>query len=507
MGDRKHIHSSATKSQKTANTSRFASLPVAQLKQEEKKAQMPEWKPNADNWQVNEQDPLAGMYKNNAPVLPIQAKLTLGEVGDKYEQEADRVASEVVQRLHTSPRQGESEQPLQMKVGDRQLQRKATGGNEASQEFEKNLGQAKNGGQALDSQTQTQMGEAMGADFSGVKIHTDATASKLSESIQAKAFTTGQDIFFKQGQYNPGSLGGQALIAHELTHVMQQGGSSIQAKFSDGYIQRGGGSSGVSSESSVDEPTPTTEEIDAPLEEMPSLFQKDKMIEKGQGVIAAVCKEELTGGHSWVGLEYLSAEGAAKHYVLHLTAAGGKGDSASGGSSGTSSGIAPTGSAVGSSQSAVVSDKDDSGSLTYSGSTNSNVGSAPPERFKGSITVTVNPSKSHLSSIAPKVQRNWDITEGKALKALAKADKIKAKADSRKLIYAFTGHSISFTREGMNCAKFAEQVLNAAGIPASAGWWVKTPSELATGKKGGIWKKKKKSKKGDKSGSSSGSGS
>ncbi|MEA5470577.1 DUF4157 domain-containing protein [Spirulina sp. 06S082] len=483
-------------------TSRFARSAIAQPKKSPESSPLPEWQPNADNWQVNTQNPLAAMYGNLA-FAPVQAKLTIGEVGDKYEQEADRIASQVVQRLHTSPRQGEGEeQPLQMKVGDRGLQCKAAGGNEVSQEFERDLGQAKSGGQSLDSQTQTQMGQAMGADFSGVKIHTDATASRLSDSIQAKAFTTGQDIFFKQGQYNPGSRGGQSLIAHELTHVMQQGGSSIQAKFSDGYIQRGGGSSGVSSESSVDEPTPTTEEIDAPLDEMPSLLQKDKTIEKGQGVIAAVCKEELTGGHSWVGLEYLSAEGAAKHYVLHLTAAGGKGDSASGGSSGTSSGIAPTGSTVGSSQSAVVSDKDDSGSLTYSGSTNSNVGSAPPERFKGSITVTVNPSKSHLSSIATKVQRNWDITEGKALKALAKADKIKAKADSRKLIYAFTGHSISFTREGMNCAKFAEQVLNAAGIPASAGWWVKTPSELSTGKKGGIWKKKKKS---DDSGSSSSS--
>jgi hypothetical protein len=73
------------------------------------------------------------------------------------------------------------------------------------------------------------MGQAMGADFSGVKVHTDAQSDQLNQSIQAKAFTTGQDVFFRQGEYNPGSRGGQELIAHELTHVVQQkGGERIQ---------------------------------------------------------------------------------------------------------------------------------------------------------------------------------------------------------------------------------------------------------------------------------------
>lgn len=68
----------------------------------------------------------------------------------------------------------------------------------------------------------------MGADFSGVKVHTDAQADQLSRSIQAKAFTTGQDVFFRQGAYEPGSRGGQELIAHELTHVVQQTGRAVQ---------------------------------------------------------------------------------------------------------------------------------------------------------------------------------------------------------------------------------------------------------------------------------------
>ena len=68
----------------------------------------------------------------------------------------------------------------------------------------------------------------MGADFSGVKVHTDAQADQLNQSIQAKAFTTGQDIFFRQGAYQPGSRGGQELLAHELTHTIQQGGTPIK---------------------------------------------------------------------------------------------------------------------------------------------------------------------------------------------------------------------------------------------------------------------------------------
>jgi hypothetical protein len=71
------------------------------------------------------------------------------------------------------------------------------------------------------------MGQVMGADFSGVKVHTDTQSDQLNQSIQARAFTTKQDIFFRKGAYDPSSPGGQELIAHELTHVMQQNGSDV----------------------------------------------------------------------------------------------------------------------------------------------------------------------------------------------------------------------------------------------------------------------------------------
>ncbi|WP_432810468.1 eCIS core domain-containing protein [Pantanalinema sp. GBBB05] len=99
---------------------------------------------------------------------------------------------------------------------------------DASTDLESAINSARGSGQPLDPGLQQQMGQAMGADFRGVTVHTDATADRLNQSIQAKAFTTGQDIFFRGGAYNPGSRDGQELIAHELTHVVQQQQSKIQ---------------------------------------------------------------------------------------------------------------------------------------------------------------------------------------------------------------------------------------------------------------------------------------
>jgi len=63
---------------------------------------------------------------------------------------------------------------------------------------------------------------ALGADFARVRLHTDVQADQLSRALQAQAFTTGQDIFFRRGEYDAGSTRGQHALAHELTHVVQQ---------------------------------------------------------------------------------------------------------------------------------------------------------------------------------------------------------------------------------------------------------------------------------------------
>ena len=79
-------------------------------------------------------------------------------------------------------------------------------------------------GSALPDDTRTEMESYFGADLGGVRVHTDSSATSLSRELNAHAFTTGKDIFFGEGKFNPGSSEGKATLAHELTHVGQQGG-------------------------------------------------------------------------------------------------------------------------------------------------------------------------------------------------------------------------------------------------------------------------------------------
>jgi len=199
--------------------------------------------------------------------MPVQAKLTIGQPHDKYEQEAERVASQVVQQINapasTRSTQGQSvqrqsersEEELQAipditslqdrKEPARKVQTKLTlqgadaiASGEASSELTSAINSARGGGQPLEAGLQQSMGQAMGVDFSGVRVHTDARSDQLNRSIQAKAFTTGQDLFFQQGEYQPGTRGGQETIAHELTHVVQQNGGGWNYKARPGIIQR-----------------------------------------------------------------------------------------------------------------------------------------------------------------------------------------------------------------------------------------------------------------------------
>ena len=82
------------------------------------------------------------------------------------------------------------------------------------------------GGHSLDSRVQSQMSAAFGYDFSGVRVHTDSSAAQLSTDLQARAFTIGSHVAFAPGEYRPGTLIGDALIAHELAHVVQQSGAA-----------------------------------------------------------------------------------------------------------------------------------------------------------------------------------------------------------------------------------------------------------------------------------------
>jgi hypothetical protein len=91
--------------------------------------------------------------------------------------------------------------------------------------FEQHLSSTKGGGNVLPVPTRQFMESRFNADFSGVRIHTGTQAENLSQTIHAQAFTHGNDIYFNSGKYNPNSAAGGTLLAHELTHTLQQGAS------------------------------------------------------------------------------------------------------------------------------------------------------------------------------------------------------------------------------------------------------------------------------------------
>ena len=159
----------------------------------------------------------------------VQTKLTVGPAGDKYEQEADSVAKQVISMTGPSVQKegGPAEEELQMKpLVQRQVPLE---GGEVDLGVEQSIQQAQGGGQALPDSLRTSMEGAFGADFGRVRVHTGTESDALNESLNARAFTTGQDIFFGQGEFDPGSSSGKEILAHELTHVVQQGSASVQS--------------------------------------------------------------------------------------------------------------------------------------------------------------------------------------------------------------------------------------------------------------------------------------
>jgi hypothetical protein len=96
----------------------------------------------------------------------------------------------------------------------------------AHPQVEQAIASSRGGGQRLDDGSREKIGTPLGDSLDDVRVHTDDKADALASSVSARAFTTGSDVFFKKGEYSPGSSGGQQLLAHELTHVVQQRGAS-----------------------------------------------------------------------------------------------------------------------------------------------------------------------------------------------------------------------------------------------------------------------------------------
>jgi hypothetical protein len=178
---------------------------------------------------------------------PIQTKLTIGQRNDPYEQEADRVAEQVISMPDPAPpvqreALSDEEEQVQMKpitissvdsaslqqkcsaCEQEPVQRSADGKTEAGGDIESRLNSSKGGGSPLSDEVRSFMESRFGADFSQVRTHTGSEAVQMNQELNAQAFTHKQDVYFGAGK----APSKDALTAHELTHVIQQTGDRVQ---------------------------------------------------------------------------------------------------------------------------------------------------------------------------------------------------------------------------------------------------------------------------------------
>lgn len=244
----------------------------------------------------SDQDPLRSADKESTffsnktySGSPVQTKLSIGKANDVYEKEADAVADKVVQRLAATEKMassdssipskpigssitslvqtkgGESEKEEKLQKKDEEeskeksinrkaifesnaepedevtnLQRKENiSANEtASPSIEKKLSNGSASGNVLPQNINQSMSNAIGSDFSNVKIHSDSNAAQMSKDLNAQAFTHGNDIYFNSGKYDTNTTAGKHLLAHELTHTVQQGTVKGSSHSNNGTAQR-----------------------------------------------------------------------------------------------------------------------------------------------------------------------------------------------------------------------------------------------------------------------------
>ncbi|MBP7693513.1 MAG: DUF4157 domain-containing protein [Anaerolineales bacterium] len=181
---------------------------------------------------AEEEEPLQGKRLQRAEEEePLQGKRL-----QRAEEEEPLQGKRLQRAEEEEPLQGkrlqraEEEEPLQ---GKPLVQRRGDGSFEAGPAVEERLAARAGGGAPLPESTRTFMEDRFGADFSGVRVHHDGEAAQLSQAVGAQAFTHGGDVYFNSGKYDPGSSDGQHLLAHELTHTVQQGAAPVARRPAD----------------------------------------------------------------------------------------------------------------------------------------------------------------------------------------------------------------------------------------------------------------------------------
>lgn len=179
---------------------------------------------------------------NGIPNRKIQTKLSVGPAHDRYEQEADRIADQVMRMDDSTPASlvdtGKTDTPstaqpqaLAGSISSTSGMHRSggDGGFDMDSQIEQQINGRAGGGRPLPGPVMEKMEAPFGTRFDNVRIHTGSEANTLNQQLNAKAFTHGADIFFAEGQYRPDTVMGRHLLAHELTHVAQQGAGGESA--------------------------------------------------------------------------------------------------------------------------------------------------------------------------------------------------------------------------------------------------------------------------------------
>ena len=186
---------------------------------------------------------LTHVVQQRAGHTVLQGRMIVGEADNLFEREADQMADRVLHTPVSGPNQPSFTSTSSLSEGSNQrsVQEKwqreghrADGGSRegAAQLVDQALSSP---GQTLDSATGEFMESRFGSTFRHVRVHTDDRAAEAARSVNARAFTLGRDIVFDANEFAPGTESGRLLLAHELTHVLQQANTSVGPV---GLIQR-----------------------------------------------------------------------------------------------------------------------------------------------------------------------------------------------------------------------------------------------------------------------------
>lgn len=373
------------------------------------------------------------------------ALLTLGAPNDAAEARADAAADGVMQRLAghavAAPVVGaRAATGMIRRAGGR-------GAATVSPQQSSRLAAAKRGGEPIASGARGELERGFGRSLSSMRIHDGPEAHGLARSFGARAFSVDNHLFFGAGQYQPHTKFGKRLLSHEIAHGLE--GEA-------GVVRR------------------------LTYEATPDKYYSDALL--GQAVDAASGVATVTGsssvfhgGHAFIYLEYLDRDANSgaltpRTRKLELTAGGAQfSGTRSGSGSGSKSGHASAGS------SAHTQDHSSGSSGSGSGST---------ETLHIAIGEAESSDLKYLRRAGRR--KSWVTTRDAMDRILAKARDVRTNID--KYTYKLTGRSLFARKKTVNCARFAEKILKAGGIAASAGTLLKTTATLTSGRDVGFTK-------------------